>query len=58
MTYVNVPPLIASVVNSRLATLNELQTIYGLEDLYDLYEIVIIKIANQQKMNKKAREKR
>lgn len=58
MTYVNVPPLIASVVNSRLATLNELQTIYSLEDLYNLYEIVIIKIANQQKMYKKAREKR
>lgn len=58
MTYVNVPPLIASVVNSRLATLNELQTIYGLEDLYNLYEIVIIRIANQQKMYKKAKERR
>lgn len=58
MTYINVPPLIASVVNSRLATLNELQTIYGLEDLYNLYEIVIIRIANQQKMYKKAKERR
>ena len=57
-SYVNVPPMIGAVVNSRLATLHELETVYGLEDLYNLYEIIIIKVANEQKMAKKARERR
>lgn len=57
-SYVNVPPMIASVVNSRLATLHELETVYGLEDLFDLLEIIIINIANQQKKNKMAQERR
>ena len=56
--YVNVPPMIGSVVNSRLATLYELQTVYGLEDLYNLYEIILVKVANEQKMVEKAKEKR
>jgi len=50
--------MIASVVNSRLATLHELETVYGLEDLFDLLEIIIINIANQQKKNKMAQERR
>jgi len=57
-TYVNVPPIIGSVINSRLATLHELETVYSLEDLYNLYEILIIKTANEQKMIEKARERR
>ena len=57
-SYVNVPPMIASVVNSRLATLYELQTVYGLEDLFDLLEVIIINIANQQKRQKMMQEKR
>lgn len=57
-SYVNVPPMIGSVVNSRLATLYELETIYGIEDLYNLYEIIIIKVANEQKMMDKAQERR
>ena len=56
--FVNVPPMIGSVVNSKLATLHELETVYGLEDLYNLYEIILIKTANEQKALKKAREKR
>lgn len=50
--------MIGSVVNSKLATLHELQTVYGLEDLYNLYEIIIIKVANEQKMLEKAKERR
>ena len=50
--------MIGSVVNSRLATLHELETVYGLEDLYNLYEIILIKTANEQKMMKMAEEKR
>ena len=52
------PPLIGSVVNTKLATLYELQTVYSLEDLYDLYEVAIIKIANEQKMLREAKQKR
>ena len=50
--------MIGSVVNSRLATLHELETVYGLEDLYNLYEIILIKTANEQASWKKAKEKR
>lgn len=50
--------MIGSVVNSRLATLNELESVYGLEDLYNLYEILLIKTANEQILLKKAKEKR
>ncbi|WP_155626929.1 transcription elongation factor GreA [Burkholderia diffusa] len=39
MDYPNVPPSIAFVANSGLATLAELQTIYGVEDLWDLIEM-------------------
>jgi len=56
--YVNVPPMIGAVVNSRLATLHELETVYGLEDLFNLYEIIIIKVANEQKMYDEAQQKR
>ena len=56
--YVNVPPMIGAVVNSKLATLHELETVYGLEGLYNLYEIILIKVANEQKMIEKAKEKR
>ena len=56
-SYVNVPPMIGSVVNSKLATLHELETVYGLEDLYNLYEIILIKTANEQASWRKAREK-
>lgn len=38
----NVPVTIGIVVSRRLATLHELQTVYGLSDLYDLLEIVTI----------------
>jgi len=56
--YVNVPPMIGAVVNSRLATLHELETVYGLEDLCNLYEIIIIRVANEQKQFDEAQQKR
>jgi len=42
MSYANVPATVGIVVSKRLATLHELQTVYGLEDLYDLLEIAVI----------------
>ena len=50
--------MIGSVVNSRLASLHELETIYGLEGLFDLYEIILIKTANEQTQIEKAKQKR
>ena len=50
--------MIGSVINSKLATLYELDTVYGTEDLFDLYEVIIIKIANEQKIMDRAKEKR
>ena len=56
--YANVPPIIGAVVSKGLATLNELQTVYDTEDLFDLYEIIIIKVANEQMAYKNAKERR
>lgn len=50
--------MIGSVISRKLATLNELQTVYGTEDLFDLHEIVIIKVANEQKAYRDANERR
>lgn len=38
--YANLPPIIGTLVSSRLATLHELQTVYGIEDAYRLLEVV------------------
>jgi hypothetical protein len=50
MDYLNVPPSIGFVVTSGLATLAELQTIYGLEDLWDLIEIHAVNSHNAAKV--------
>lgn len=46
--YTNVSAAIGRVVWARLATLHELQTVYGLRDLYDLLEIVVVNVHNQR----------
>jgi 4-diphosphocytidyl-2C-methyl-D-erythritol kinase len=48
ITYANVPDPVGCVVGSRLATYHELATVYGLEDMYDLLEIVQVDARNQQ----------
>ena len=50
-------PIIGSILDRKLATLYELQTVYGFEDLYDVHEIAIIKVANEQKAYKNAVER-
>jgi len=45
--YANVSGAIASVVVARVATLHELQTVYGVEDLYDLLEIASVETYNK-----------
>ena len=44
----NISPLIGVIVSSRIATLHELSTVYGLEDAYDLIEILTIEAENQR----------
>jgi hypothetical protein len=41
-----VPRTIATVVSSRHATLHELDTVYGLEDLWLLLEIITVDAHN------------
>lgn len=43
----NVPNVIGAIVSSKLATLNELWTVYGVEDAYDFLEIITINAHNQ-----------
>jgi hypothetical protein len=38
-SYLNISPVIATLVSCKLATLYELQTVYGTQDAYDLLEI-------------------
>ena len=52
LEYVNVPPAIGAVVSRGLATLHELDTVYGTEDLYDLVEILTIDTHNTNLLNK------
>jgi hypothetical protein len=39
------------VVSSKLATLHELQTVYGVRDLYNLAELVAVDAANHRTMS-------
>lgn len=40
------PRTIATVVSSRHATLHELDTVYGMEDLWGLLEIITVDVHN------------
>ncbi len=52
MNYLNIPKTIATVVSSGKATLHELDSVYGLEDLWDLLEIISIDAHNQRILSK------
>ena len=47
MAYPTIPALIGVIVTRRLATLHELQTVYSLDDAYDLYEIAVVNNYNE-----------
>lgn len=53
----NLPPKVGTVVSSGKATLIELQTVYGLEDLYKLLEISGVDAHNQRVINKRDESK-
>lgn len=47
---------IGLIVSRKYATLHELQTVYGSEDLYDLIEIIVVDGHNERIMNERAKE--
>jgi hypothetical protein len=51
VAYTNTPGIIAALVSSRLATLNELQTVLGPYDAYRLLEIHMIDQHNTAVIN-------
>lgn len=52
--YANLPPLVGMVVSSRHATLLELQTVYGVQDLYNLAELVVVDAHNNRVISENA----
>lgn len=51
--YVNFPPLIGMIVSSEHATLNELQTVYGVRDAYDIAELISVDTHNRREAQKR-----
>ena len=51
MDYLNVPRSIATVVSSRHATLHELDTVYSVQDLWELLEIITVDSYNTNLVN-------
>ena len=51
--YQNVPRTIGTLVSARLATLHELDTIYGIEDVYQMLEIVSVDSYNKYLASKR-----
>jgi hypothetical protein len=47
-----VPGTIGTVVSKGLATLHELDTVYGTQDMYDMLEIIAVDTHNQNIINK------
>lgn len=48
VNYGNICGILGELITSRLATLDELQTVYGLEDAYLLYEIIRVNNYNER----------
>jgi hypothetical protein len=44
--YRNVPPMIGTLISRRMATMHELGTVYGIEDAYNMLEIITVDAYN------------
>ena len=57
--YENVPPLIGLALSfgTPRVTLAELQTVYGLEDLYDMLEVYLVNASNARVAAKRRERK-
>jgi hypothetical protein len=49
---VNVSAIIGTILSRRMATLNELDTVYGVRDVYDMLEIITVDDYNKTLMNR------
>lgn len=54
--YPNMPRTLGTVISAGRATLHELETVYGMEDVYDMLEIIMVDAHNQRILNKKGGE--
>jgi hypothetical protein len=45
-------------VSQRYATLLECKTVYGLKDIYDMMEIILVDAHNRREMNKRPTDQR
>ncbi len=57
VSYVNVPRLIGALVSGQMATLWELQSVYGILDAYNLLEIMLVDGHNERKARAVATKK-
>jgi hypothetical protein len=48
VNYANICGVLGALISAKLATLNELQTVYSLEDAYLLYEIINVNSYNER----------
>lgn len=52
--YLNLPAVTATLISKRIATLHELDTVYGVRDAYDMLEVVTIDDYNAALVNQNA----
>ena len=46
------PPVIGTLISKRMATLHELDTVYGTKDVYDMLEVITVDDYNNALANK------
>jgi hypothetical protein len=51
--YANVPGYLGALISARMATLLELQTVYSVEDAWDLLEVLVVDRENRRIANAK-----
>jgi hypothetical protein len=50
--FVNLPPMCGMVISERLATLHELQSVYGVGDLFNICEVIAVAAYNRRVLSK------
>jgi hypothetical protein len=51
--YPTVPGIVGVVISKGMATLFDLQTKYSLDDLYDMYEVILVNNYNESLLYEK-----
>jgi len=54
MEYANVSRTVGMILSHKAATLHEMQTVYSLEDVYDMIEVLMVDNHNQEVLQKAA----